>query len=51
MEVSPAEKVGAVLGLIFALGVLVISLDILSSGRLLGWAGGDVEDLDEEDEG
>jgi hypothetical protein len=50
MDVSAAEKVGAVLGLIFALGVLVISLDILSSGRLLGWAAGDVDE-DQEAEG
>lgn len=44
MEISAAEKVGAVLGLIFAVGVFVISLDILTDGRLLGWAAGDAGD-------
>jgi hypothetical protein len=39
MEVSAAERVGAWLALAFAVGLIVISVDLLTGGRLLGGPG------------
>ena len=39
MEVSTAERVGGWLTLAFAVGLIVISLDLLTGGRLLGGPG------------
>lgn len=40
MELSGAERVVALISLLVAAGVLIITADLLTGGRLLGWSGG-----------
>jgi hypothetical protein len=51
MEVSAAERAGAWLALAFAAGIIVISVDLLTGGRLLGGPGDPGEEAAEDGAG
>jgi hypothetical protein len=40
VELTGAERAVAWLSLLLAAGVMLISMDMLTGGRLLGWTGG-----------
>lgn len=50
MELTGAERAVAWVSLLLAAGVLLVSVDLLTGGRLFGWSGGSAADVTEAGE-
>jgi hypothetical protein len=50
MDLTGAERLAAWVSLALAVGIVIISVDMLTGGRLLGWSGDSAEVVEDERE-
>jgi hypothetical protein len=50
MELTGAERLAAWVSLVVALGILAVSVDMLTGGRLFGWSGDSAAEAGEDEQ-